>query len=225
MIAVEKADKRKVLSQLIDDGDWYQVLVFSRTKHGANRLARQLSNSGIEAMAIHGDKSQGARTKALASFKSGDLRVLVATDIAARGLDIDLLPHVVNFDLPQVAEDYVHRIGRTGRAGATGEAISLVSHDEHSRLVYIERLIKKQIPRVSLDGYQPLNELPASNKTANQKRKTHKKKSAKKRPNRNSNAGKQQGRGAKSQQDGPTRRRRPSRSRNRNKAKSSAQNQ
>jgi ATP-dependent RNA helicase RhlE len=147
---------------LIVDNDWFQVLVFSRTKHGANRLVKQLVAKGVEASAIHGNKSQGARTKALAEFKAGKVRVLVATDIAARGIDIDQLPHVVNFDLPQVAEDYVHRIGRTGRAGATGEAVSLVSHDEFKLLVAIERLIKKEIPRKHLDGYQPLNGLPNS---------------------------------------------------------------
>jgi len=163
LIAVEKTDKTKVLTQLIKDNDWFQVLVFSRTKHGANRLVRQLENKGVEAAAIHGNKSQGARTKALAEFKNNNVRVLVATDIAARGIDIDQLPHVVNFDLPQVAEDYVHRIGRTGRAGASGEAVSLVSHDEFKLLKDIERLIKKAIPRVQLGGYEPLNELPDSN--------------------------------------------------------------
>lgn len=162
LVAVEKADKTRVLTRLIVENDWFQVLVFSRTKHGANRLAKQLVAKNVEASAIHGNKSQGARTKALAEFKAGKVRVLVATDIAARGIDIDQLPHVVNFDLPQVAEDYVHRIGRTGRAGATGEAISLVSHDEHKLLVSIERLIKKQIPREHLEGYQPLNDLPSS---------------------------------------------------------------
>jgi ATP-dependent RNA helicase RhlE len=162
LIAVEKTDKTRVLTRLIVDNNWFQVLVFSRTKHGANRLAKQLVAKGVEASAIHGNKSQGARTKALAEFKAGKVRVLVATDIAARGIDIDQLPHVVNFDLPQVAEDYVHRIGRTGRAGSTGEAMSLVSHDEFKLLAAIERLIKKEIPRVHLDGYQPLNDLPSS---------------------------------------------------------------
>ncbi len=162
LIAVEKSDKTKVLTRLIEDNDWFQVLVFSRTKHGANRLAKQLENRDIHAMAIHGNKSQGARTRALAEFKSGKLRVLVATDIAARGIDISQLPHVVNFDLPNVAEDYVHRIGRTGRAGASGEAVSLVSHDEHKQLLDIERFIKKLIPRVQLDGYEPSNSLPES---------------------------------------------------------------
>ena len=162
LIAVEKTDKTKVLARLIEENDWFQVLVFSRTKHGANRLVKQLGNRNIESMAIHGNKSQGARTRALADFKAGSVRVLVATDIAARGIDIDQLPQVVNFDLPNVAEDYVHRIGRTGRAGATGEAISLVSHDEYKQLIDIERFIKKLIPRVELDGYQPKNALPES---------------------------------------------------------------
>ncbi len=162
LIAVEKTDKTKVLTRLIEENDWFQVLVFSRTKHGANRLAKQLENRGIHSLAIHGNKSQGARTKALAEFKSGKLRVLVATDIAARGIDISQLPHVVNFDLPHVAEDYVHRIGRTGRAGATGEAVSLVSHDEYKQLIDIERFIKKLIPRMDLDGYEPKNSLPES---------------------------------------------------------------
>jgi ATP-dependent RNA helicase RhlE len=162
LIAVEKSDKTAVLAQLIQDNDWFQVLVFSRTKHGANKLAKKLNNQNIEASAIHGNKSQGARTKALADFKLGKCRVLVATDIAARGIDIDQLPQVVNFDLPQVAEEYVHRIGRTGRAGSTGEAVSLVSHDEFKMLLDIERLIKKKIPRDVLPGYEPLNGLPES---------------------------------------------------------------
>ena len=162
LFAVEKADKFAVLTRLIKENDWFQVLVFSRTKHGANKLARKLTNKNINAAAIHGDKSQGARTKALADFKKNKVRVLVATDIAARGIDIDQLPHVVNFDLPQVAEDYVHRIGRTGRAGASGEAISLVSHDEFKQLNAIERLIKKVIPRDELDNYEPSNQLPES---------------------------------------------------------------
>ncbi|TGR16729.1 RNA helicase, partial [Mesorhizobium sp. M1C.F.Ca.ET.196.01.1.1] len=122
---------------------WFQVLVFTRTKHGANRLAEQLSKDGISALAIHGNKSQSARTRALAEFKDGTLQVLVATDIAARGIDIDQLPHVVNFDLPNVPEDYVHRIGRTGRAGASGDALSLCSPNERKQLADIEKLIKR----------------------------------------------------------------------------------
>jgi len=142
---LEKGAKPHMLRHLIQQGDWRQVLVFTRTKHGANRLAERLDKGGITAAAIHGNKSQNARTKALSEFKQGDIRVLVATDIAARGLDIDQLPHVVNFELPNVAEDYVHRIGRTGRAGASGHAVSLVSHDEHKLLTGIERLLKRSL--------------------------------------------------------------------------------
>jgi len=152
---VSKAKKRALLSHLITDGDWQQVLVFTKTKHGANRLTTQLESDGISAVAIHGNKSQTARTKALAGFKVGSVRVLVATDIAARGLDIDHLPHVVNYELPNVAEDYVHRIGRTGRAGNTGESLSLVSGDEKKLLGGIERLIKKSIPKVVVEGFEP----------------------------------------------------------------------
>ncbi len=150
---VDKARKRELLSHLIDTNDWRQVLVFGRTKHGANRLAKQLNADGIEAAAIHGNKSQSARTQALADFKRGKLRVLVATDIAARGLDIEQLPQVVNFELPNVAEDYVHRIGRTGRAGRDGQAVSLVSADESVQLRQIERLIERPIPRQIVAGY------------------------------------------------------------------------
>jgi len=159
------ADKKKkpaLLAKLIHENDWQQVLVFSRTKHGANRLTRFLEAEGIKAAAIHGNKSQGARTRALAEFKDGTIRILVATDIAARGLDIEQLPQVVNFDLPNVAEDYVHRIGRTGRAGATGQAVSLVCADEFSDLSGIERLIKEVIPRKFIDGFTPLIALPES---------------------------------------------------------------
>jgi ATP-dependent RNA helicase RhlE len=143
---VEKRDKRDVLSRLIAGEDWRQVLVFTRTKHGANRLAQQLEEDGLSAAAIHGNKSQAARTRALADFKGGKVRVLVATDIAARGLDIDQLPHVVNFELPEVPEFYVHRIGRTGRAGREGVAASLVSGDERPLLQAIERLVGQRIP-------------------------------------------------------------------------------
>lgn len=152
---VDKKRKRELLSYMIGHNDWQQVLVFTRTKHGANHLAELLNKDGITSAAIHGNKSQGARTRALADFKQGKIRVLVATDIAARGLDIDLLPHVVNYELPQIAEDYVHRIGRTGRAAATGEALSLVCVDEHGLLRDIERLLKKPIPRIALEGYDP----------------------------------------------------------------------
>ncbi|WP_225087699.1 ATP-dependent RNA helicase RhlE [Pectobacterium colocasium] len=152
---VDKRRKRELLSQLIGENNWQQVLVFTRTKHGANHLAELLEKDGITAAAIHGNKSQGARTRALANFKDGSIRVLVATDIAARGLDIDQLPHVVNYELPNVPEDYVHRIGRTGRAEATGEALSLVCVDEHKLLRDIERLLKREIPRIAIEGYEP----------------------------------------------------------------------
>ena len=152
---VDKNRKRELLSYLIGSNNWKQVLVFTRTKHGANRLSQQLIKDGITAAAIHGNKSQGARTRALAEFKTGKVRVLVATDIAARGLDINQLPHVVNFELPNIAEDYVHRIGRTGRAGNEGEAMSLVCVDEHNLLKDIERLIKRDILKDVIEGYEP----------------------------------------------------------------------
>jgi len=152
---VDKTRKRELLTHLINEGKWSQVLVFTRTKHGANRLTGQLDKDGITAVAIHGNKSQNARTKALADFKKGEVRVLVATDIAARGIDIDQLPHVINYELPNVSEDYVHRIGRTGRAGNKGEAISLVCIDEDEFLANIEKLIKKDIPKVWLKGFKP----------------------------------------------------------------------
>ena len=152
---VDKTRKRELLTKLILDGNWKQVLVFTRTKHGANRLCGQLEKDEISAAAIHGNKSQNARVKALEDFKKGKTRVLVATDIAARGIDIDQLPHVVNFELPNVSEDYVHRIGRTGRAGNEGEAISLVCVDEDEFLKNIEKLIKKDIPKVWIKGFKP----------------------------------------------------------------------
>ncbi|MFT8212334.1 MAG: ATP-dependent RNA helicase RhlE [Symbiopectobacterium sp.] len=152
---VDKKRKRELLSLLIGKQNWQQVLVFTRTKHGANHLAEQLGKDGITAAAIHGNKSQGARTRALANFKEGSIRVLVATDIAARGLDIDQLPHVVNYELPNVPEDYVHRIGRTGRAESTGEALSLVCVDEHKLLRDIERLLKREIPCIAVPGFEP----------------------------------------------------------------------
>ena len=152
---VDKGRKRELLSQLIKTKDWKQVLVFTRTKHGANKLTKQLEEYGISAAAIHGNKSQGARTKALASFKANEIRVLVATDIAARGIDIDQLPHVVNYELPNVPEDYVHRIGRTGRAGQSGEAVSLVCIDEHKLLFDIEKFTKSKIPKVDIPAFRP----------------------------------------------------------------------
>lgn len=152
---VDQVRKRELLTHLINESKWKQVLVFTRTKHGANRLCGQLEKDGITAAAIHGNKSQNARTKALSDFKKGEVRVLVATDIAARGIDIDQLPHVINYELPNIAEDYVHRIGRTGRAGNVGEAISLVCIDEHEYLANIEKLIKNDIPKVWLKEFKP----------------------------------------------------------------------
>ena len=152
---VDKSRKRDLLVKLIEDQSWHQVLVFTRTKHGANALSEKLDKAGISSAAIHGNKSQGARTRALADFKSLKLNVLVATDIAARGLDIDQLPHVVNYELPNVPEDYVHRIGRTGRAGSSGEAISLVCVDEHVLLRDIERLLKQPIEKRLMPGFEP----------------------------------------------------------------------
>jgi len=162
---VDKVKKRAIIIKMIKEGDWQQVLVFTRTKHGANKLCEKMVSAGITAAAIHGNKTQGARTKALAGFKAGEIRVLVATDIAARGIDIPLLPHVVNFELPNVPEDYVHRIGRTGRAGANGIAISLVSHDESVYLRDIEKLLKQKIPTGIIEGFEQ-GEAPAEDPNA-----------------------------------------------------------
>lgn len=156
---VDRERKRELLSHLIRQECWSQVLVFTRTKHGANRLAEQLQKDGIHSAAIHGNKSQGARTKALADFKANQIQVLVATDIAARGLDIVQLPHVVNFDLPNVPEDYIHRIGRTGRAGHTGEAVSLVCIDEKGLLHDIEKILKYAVPVTQMEGFEPNPEI------------------------------------------------------------------
>ena len=152
---VDKSRKRELLAHCIKEENWFQVLVFSRTKHGANKLAQQLNKEGIDADALHGNKSQAQRTRALKDFKDSKTQVLVATDIAARGIDISLLPHVVNFDLPYVPEDYIHRIGRTARAGQEGKAISLVSADEHKLLFDIEKLLKSPIPRETIVGFEP----------------------------------------------------------------------
>lgn len=167
---VAKSKKTALIIKLIDEGQWHQVLVFTRTKHGANRLAKKMESAGITAAAIHGNKSQNARTKALKDFKSGKVRVLVATDIAARGLDIPLLPHVVNFELPNVSEDYVHRIGRTGRAGAQGEAISLVCTEELGYLKDIEKLIDLKITKETIDGFEPDPDEPNAPKKQGQRR-------------------------------------------------------
>lgn len=159
---VDKKQKPQLLIELIQQHLWDHMLVFTKTKKGANHLTTYLKHSGLKVAAIHGDKSQTIRTKTLADFKKGKVKILVATDVAARGLDIEQLPQVINFDLPTVAEDYVHRIGRTGRAGATGEAISLVSADEFKELTAIERLIKKVLPRKLIDGFEPSHNVPES---------------------------------------------------------------
>ncbi|GAA0400866.1 hypothetical protein GCM10009133_07130 [Cocleimonas flava] len=166
---VDKKQKSELLAHLIHDNNWEQVLVFSRTKHGADRLTRQLEKNQITAVAIHGNKSQGARTKALAAFKKNNVRVLVATDIAARGIDINQLPQVVNFDLPNVPEDYVHRIGRTGRAGEVGQAVSLVSADEIKQLRDIEKLIGRLLERKLIDGFEPDHDVPVTSLNDQQK--------------------------------------------------------
>ncbi len=158
---VDRERKRALLAHLIQSRGLEQVLVFTRTKHGANRLSEQLDKDGISSMAIHGNKSQPQRIKALEEFKKGSVRVLVATDIAARGLDIDQLPHVVNYELPQVPEDYIHRIGRTGRAGSEGEAFSLVCVDEHKLLRDIEKLLRKPLPKAEIPGFAPDPSIPA----------------------------------------------------------------
>lgn len=167
---VPKSRKTAMVTQLISDGNWNQVLIFTRTKHGANRLADKLNKKDISAAAIHGNKSQGARTKALKGFKENTIRVLVATDIAARGLDIPLLPHVINYELPNIPEDYVHRIGRTGRAGASGEAISLVSGEEAEYVRNIEKLLKQKLEIVELEGFDLTpTEQPQQNNTSTKK--------------------------------------------------------
>ena len=174
---VDKSRKRELLVHCIKEENWFQVLVFSRTKHGANKLTQQLNKEGIDADALHGNKSQAQRTRALKDFKDLKTQVLVATDIAARGIDISLLPHVVNFDLPYVPEDYIHRIGRTARAGQEGKAISLVSADEHKLLFDIEKLLKSSIPRETITGFEPIQNLstdaPKSKSMPRRKQKSH----------------------------------------------------
>ncbi len=200
---VDKARKVELLSHLIRQENWYQVLVFSRTKHGADKLVKRLSRDNIHAAAIHGNKSQAQRTKALARFKQNKIQVLVATDIAARGIDIDQLSHVVNFDLPNVPEDYIHRIGRTGRAGASGSAISLVSADEIKQLQDIERLIKRKIEREEIEGFEPEHVVPQSisNKPTRNKQQV-KKSNHRKGQRRNSNEQRTRGRNSKSNSSG-----------------------
>ncbi|MFW5443239.1 MAG: DEAD/DEAH box helicase [Methylococcaceae bacterium] len=187
--AIKKEYKRELISWLIGNGNWQQVLIFVRTKHGADRLCKQLIKDGIRCSALHGDKSQGARNRALAAFKAGKVTALIATDVAARGLDIEQLPHVVNFDLPAVAEDYIHRIGRTGRAGAEGEAISLVAAEEAHLLFAIEKLLHNKIPRIADTGYEAVS-LDINNK-AKAKSNT-KSRNTKKRGNPRSNSNKRQ---------------------------------
>ena len=170
---VDKSEKTEVVTNLIKDGNWSQVLIFTRTKHGANKLTKKLIGSGVSAAAIHGNKSQAARTKALANFKSNSIRVLVATDIAARGIDIPLLPHVINFELPNVPEDYVHRIGRTGRAGAKGEAISLVCSEETEYQKEIEKILRQKLETEVIEGYEP-TDTAGPKRAATQKKKSGK---------------------------------------------------
>lgn len=170
LVHAEKSSKTTLLIKLIKDNDWQQVLVFTRTKHGANRIAQKLGNKNITAAAIHGNKSQGARTKALADFKSGDVRVLVATDIAARGIDIDQLPNVINYDLPHVPEDYVHRIGRTGRAGATGHAVSFATNEDIKQLNDIQNLIGEHIEVLEVEGLSVSGVMQAPLKTPKAKK-------------------------------------------------------
>jgi ATP-dependent RNA helicase RhlE len=177
---IKREYKRELISWLIGDGNWQQVLIFVRTKHGADRLCKQLMKDGIRCSALHGDKSQGARTRALESFKNGKIIALIATDVAARGLDINLLPYVINFDLPTVAEDYIHRIGRTGRAGTDGVAISLVCSEEAHLLVAIEKLLKNKIHRIVDTGYEPIS-LDINQKLKSKKNSTTKKGSSAKR--------------------------------------------
>ena len=175
---VDRGQKRALLEFLIKDENWHQVLVFARTRHGANRLSQQLNKAKIPSLAIHGDKSQGARTRALKEFKAGKTQVLVATDVAARGIDIHDLPHVVNYDLPNVPEDYVHRIGRTGRAGSEGEAASLVCVDEYKLLADIEKLLQREIPKETLPGFAPTDKPKSKAKPKpkrGQKKRTQKK--------------------------------------------------
>ena len=188
--SVDRARKRELLSWLVGANNWQQVLVFTRTKHIANRLSEQLQKDGITAAAIHGNKSQGARNRALSEFKDGKVRVLVATDIAARGIDIARLPHVINYELPNSAEDYVHRIGRTGRAGNEGEAISLVCVDEHKLLNEIEKLIKRKLPKQIIEGYEPDPSIKPEPVQKSRNNKSAKNKPGKNKPPRHKRQGK-----------------------------------
>ena len=193
IVHVQKSNKTALLIKLIQENKWEQVLVFSRTKHGANRIAKKLETQGIKAAAIHGNKSQGARTKALAEFKSNDLNVLVATDIAARGIDIDRLPNVINFDLPHVPEDYVHRIGRTGRAGATGHAVSFVTDEDTKQLKDIQNLIGKHIDVLEVKGLSVSGIAQAALKAPKDKRPKKPRRTSSGNGNSNSAGGNQSG--------------------------------
>jgi ATP-dependent RNA helicase RhlE len=185
---VDRQRKRELLSYVIGSNDWRQVLVFTRTKHGANRLATQLESDGLTSAAIHGNKSQGARTRALQDFKSGKVRVLVATDVAARGLDIERLPHVVNYELPHVPEDYVHRIGRTARAGLKGHAVSLVCVDEHKLLADIEKLLQAKIGRHTVPGYEPNPRIKAEPITKGRAQKPSRQNKSRRKPRRSNSS-------------------------------------
>ncbi len=185
---VDRQRKRELLSQLIGTGNWRQVLVFTRTKHGANRLATQLESDGLPSAAIHGNKSQGARTRALNDFKAAKVRVLVATDVAARGLDIERLPHVVNYELPHVPEDYVHRIGRTARAGQKGHAVSLVCVDEHKLLAGIEKLLQMKISSKTVPGYEPNPRIKAEPITRGRARPSQGRKKSRRKPRRSNSS-------------------------------------
>lgn len=189
-IRVDKSKKTALIIKLIKEGDWQQVLIFTRTKHGANRLSKKLDKAKISSAAIHGNKTQNARTKALSGFKAGDIRVLVATDIAARGLDIPLLPHVVNYELPNVPEDYVHRIGRTGRAGASGEAISLVGGDEVDYVRGVEKLLGEKLQRDVIEGFEPEDPESPPVKKQNQGRTPRNKNNNNRKPKSNGGGGK-----------------------------------
>lgn len=205
LVPVDKSRKTNLLIDLIKAHGWFQVLVFTRTKHGANRLTTKLEKAGIQAAAIHGNKSQNARTRALADFKAGTIQALVATDIAARGIDIDQLPQVVNFDLPNVAEDYVHRIGRTGRAGASGTAVSLVSADEIKQLKDIEKLTRQTIERRPRAGFEPQESLPESGSKGNgapRRRRRAPNHNGNGNGNGNSNANRNRGNGNRSRNNG-----------------------
>ncbi len=209
---VDKSRKAALLKHLLEQENWFQILVFIRTKHNADKLVKKLKNENIKAAAIHGDKSQAQRTRVLKEFKQNKTRVLVATDVAARGIDVNNLSHVINFDLPQVAEDYVHRIGRTGRAGASGEAISFVSADEVNHLFTIEKLIKQKIQREEIEGFEPVHAVPEVEKKSNNKGSKGRGKSNNKSSRRNRSSRGRNQEGNRNSSDKPRRSRKPKRS-------------